>query len=136
MIRAAIAAAAVACSLAFASSACAWGTDGLYGVTDANPPPLVSFAPVGPTITYTSDRVITGLTAGDGVVGMDVSPRDGGLFLLARNGTTGRLYSLDATTAAATLVGPLDADPADTTAPYTSLGDAAYGVDFNPQSNL
>jgi Ca2+-binding RTX toxin-like protein len=136
MSRAAIAAAAAAAFLALASPAQAWNTDELYGITDASPPHLVSFAPVGPAITYTSDAPISGLMLGDAVVGMDVSPRDGGLFLLARNGTTGRLYSLDAATAEATAVGTLAADPADTSAPYTSLGDAAYGVDFNPQSNL
>jgi Ca2+-binding RTX toxin-like protein len=136
MLRAAIAAAAVAAFLAFAPSAYGWNEDELYGITDANPPHLVSFAPLGPTITYTSDAPIAGLLAGDSVVGMDISPRDGGLFLLTENGTTGRLYSLDPTTADATAVGPLVADPADASAPYTGLSDSAYGVDFNPQSNL
>jgi Ca2+-binding RTX toxin-like protein len=136
MFRAMIAAALTAACLAFASSAQAWGTDELYGITDANPPHLVSFAPVGPTITYTSDEEITGLAPGDLVMDMDVSPRDGGLYLLTKNGTTGRLYSLDPTTSTATAVGPLAADPADTSSPYTGLADNAYGIDFNPQSNL
>ena len=137
MLRAAIAAAALAASasLAFASSAYGWADDELYGITTA-PPHIVSFAPVGPTITYTSDRAITGLGGGDTIVGMDISPRDGGIYLLGKNGPAGTLYSLDASTAAATAVGSLVADPADTSSPYTALNDSTYGADFNPQSNL
>jgi hypothetical protein len=136
MIRAAIAAAAVAASLAFASSAYGWADDELYGITNQSPRHLVSFTPVGPTIGYTSDRAITGVAGGDTIIGMDVSPRDGGIYLLAKNGSAGTLYSLDASTAAATAVGQLVADPADTSAPYNGLNDSTFGIDFNPQSNL
>jgi Ca2+-binding RTX toxin-like protein len=138
MIRAAIAAAAVAASLAFASSAYGWVDDELYGITDVNPPHLVSFAPgmTGTTLPFTTDQAITGLMAGDSVVGMDTSPRDGSIWVLTRNGTTGGLYTLDPTTAKATSVGPLDAEPTDASSAYAGLHDVAYGVDFNPQSNL
>jgi Ca2+-binding RTX toxin-like protein len=135
MLRAAIAAAAVAAFLAFASSAYGWADDELYGITTA-PPHLVAFSPIGPTITYTSDRAISGLAAGDSIVGMDISPRDGGIYLVGKNASVGTLYSLDPSTAAATPVGTLAADPADTTSPYNGLNDSTYGVDFNPQSNL
>jgi Ca2+-binding RTX toxin-like protein len=117
------------------ATAGAWNDDELYGITAGATPHLVSFAPVNP-ITFEEDAPISGLTAGDTVMGMDVSPRDGGLYLLTQNGTVGRLYSLDASAADATPVAQLTADPADTTAPYTGLTDIAYGVDFNPQSNL
>src|SRR4051812_1649183 len=120
MLRAAIAAAAVAASLAFATSAQAWGTDELYGITTANPPHLVSFDPVGPTIALTSDEAINGLV--DPVVGFDISPRDGGLYVVTKDGTgVAKLYNLDPTTADATLIDQLTADPTDASSPYTTL---------------
>jgi uncharacterized protein DUF4394/Calx-beta domain-containing protein/hemolysin type calcium-binding protein/thrombospondin type 3 repeat protein len=125
---------ALAC-LALAAPAMA--ADHLYGITTASPPHLVAFEAVAP-IVYTSDREITGLT--DPVVGMDVSPRDGGIYVVTKDGGgIAKLYSLDATTAAATLIGTLAADPADVTAPYATLvvpGGTGLGTDFNPQSNL
>src|SRR3954447_9118609 len=106
------------------ASAGAWNDDELYGITAANPPHLVEFAPVGPTIVFDSDVPITGLLGGDAVVGMDISPRDGGIYLLTKNGTLGRIYALDASTADATKVADLAADPADVTPPmYTGLTD-------------
>src|SRR3954447_5517605 len=138
MSRLALGVAVAAALLAFIlpASAGAWNDDELYGITAGPTPRLVSFAPVNP-IAFEEDKPISGLMVGDAVVGMDVSPRDGGLFLLTQNGTVGRLYSLDPSTADATPVAAqLTADPADTTAPYTGLTDIAYGVDFNPQSNL
>src|SRR4051812_6561769 len=139
MFRAAIAAAAAAASLMlFASSAQAWGTDELYGITTDPTPHLVSFEPVGPTITLTSNEAINGLT--DPVVGFDISPRDGGMYVVTKDGSgVAKLYNLDPTTADATLIGTLTADPADATSPYTTLTVAAgqgLGADFNPQSNL
>src|SRR3954447_14643740 len=138
MSRLALGVAVAAALLAFIlpASAGAWNDDELYGMTAGPTPRLVSFAPVNP-IAFEEDKPISGLMVGDAVVGMDVSPRDGGLFLLTQNGTVGRLYSLDPSTADATPVAAqLTADPADTSAPYTGLTDIAYGVDFNPQSNL
>ena len=140
MKRAAIAAAAVAASLAFATSAYGWNTDELYGITAANPPHLVSFAPVGPTITFSSDEAITGLGASDVVVGFDISPRDGGMYVLTKEGLSGsqigRLWSLDPSTGSATLIGQLTALAGDTTSPYQgTLDGTAFGVDFNPQTN-
>jgi Ca2+-binding RTX toxin-like protein len=138
MLRAAIAAAAVAASLAFATSAQAWGTDELYAITEATPPTqphLISFAPVDP-ITITSDELISGLGSDDAVVGLDISPRDGGLYILTHDSTNNlKLWALDASTGVATAIGQLTAAPGD---PYLSGMEtaASYGVDFNPQSNL
>jgi hypothetical protein len=129
-----LAAVAVAC-LAFVTPAMAWNTDELYGITTASPPHLVSFEPLGPTIDLSDDGAILGLT--DPVVGFDISPRDGGMYLVTRSGTgVGNLFSLDPTTMSTTPIGQLTADPADTTLPYTTLITASYGADFNPQSNL
>src|SRR4051812_34248146 len=103
-------AAVVAAWLAFASPAGAWNTDELYGITTANPPHLVSFEPSGPTIDLSDDGEILGLT--DPVVGFDISPRDGGMYLVTRSGTgVGNLFSLDPTTSVATPIGQLTATP-------------------------
>ena len=136
-LRVIVLTAVAAClALIVPATAGAWNDDELYGITAANPPHLVSFAPVGPTITYEEDKAISGLAGGDSVVGMDISPRDGGIYLLTKNGTLGRLYALEASSGDATAVADLTADPADTSAPFNGLTDIAYGVDFNPQSNL
>jgi Ca2+-binding RTX toxin-like protein len=124
-------------ALAVASPAQAWNQDELYGITAGATPRLVAFAPVGPPIVFDSNVPITGIPSTETIVGMDISPRDGGLFVLTKDGSNvGRLYALDATTADAALVGILVADPADNSAPYSGLTDTAYGVDFDPQSNL
>src|SRR3954470_21958830 len=133
MIRGAFALAIATLCLAFTAPAEAWNTDELYGITAATPPHLVSFAPVFP-IALSSDEAISGLT--DPVVGFDISPRDGGMYVLTddANGLA-KLYSLDPTTTTATLIGPLAAAPGD---PYTKLDVPAgtgVGTDFNPQSN-
>jgi hypothetical protein len=135
MSRTAIALVIAAACLAFTASAHAWGTDELYGITTHGTPHLVSFDPVGPgTIALTSDQVISGLT--DTVVGFDISPRDGGMYVLTDDGSgVGKLFSLDSTTATATAIGTLAPAPGD---PYTALPNptTSFGTDFNPQSNL
>src|SRR3954452_15906065 len=94
------AAVVVACLLS-AGPGRAWNTDELYGITTASPPHLVSFEPLGPTIDLSDDGEIFGLT--DPVVGFDISPRDGGMYLVTRSNTgVGNLFSLDPTTSVAT----------------------------------
>jgi Ca2+-binding RTX toxin-like protein len=117
---------AIAALLAFAAPASA--ADHMYGLTNATPPHLVTFESDTPG-TLTSDRLITGFVGSGSelVAGMDVSPRDGGLYALTQDAGTGRLYALDPANAKLTLVGQL----AGTTLPST-----AYGVDFIPPSNL
>jgi Ca2+-binding RTX toxin-like protein len=137
MLRAAIGVATAAVCLVLAATAEAWNTDELYGITTGSPPHLVSFEPVAP-IVLTSDQAIVGLS--DPVVGFDISPRDGGLYVVTKSNTgVANLFSLDTTTMAATLIGQLTADPADTSSPYTTLNlnaGSGLGADFNPQSNL
>src|SRR5438105_381258 len=127
MLRRAAIGLVVAACLACAAPAVA--ADHLYGITDAPTPHLVTFEAVAP-IGLTSDRAIGGLGLGETVVGMDVSPRDGGLYVLTNNSGVGHLYSLDPSTAAATSIGQLTADPTDMTAPYTNLTAGSYGTDF------
>ncbi|MCI0456098.1 MAG: DUF4394 domain-containing protein [Gemmataceae bacterium] len=68
---------------------------------------------------------ITGLQDGEQIVGIDVRPATGGLYGVGiTGGNTGRLYLIDPTTGAATLVGP---------GPFsTTLTGTNFGVDFNP----
>lgn len=73
---------------------------------------------------YTFDpRVVTGLQAGETLVGVDIRPATGQLYGL---GSTSRLYLIDTNTAVATSV---------SLAPFTpalQAGATAFGFDFNP----
>lgn len=89
---------------------------------------LMAFDPAAPN-TVTATTPITGLTAGDQVLGIDFRPKDGLLYALASGG---RLYTVDPSNGAATLRATLAADPTDTTAPYAGLTAPRYTVDFNP----
>jgi hypothetical protein len=82
--------------------------------------------------TIRTNVAITGLAAGENLVGIDFRPADG---LLYGVGSTGRLYTIDTTTAIATLKSTLSADATDTTLPYTALTGAQFGVDFNPTAD-
>jgi hypothetical protein len=81
---------------------------------------------------------ITGLAAGDVVIGLDRRPANGSLVLVANGngggdgGSIGRLYTLDARSGQATLLSTLAADPADVTAPFAGFSGTAFGTDFNP----
>ena len=92
---------------------------------------LVSFNRDAPGTVRTSVAV-TGLQAGDNLVGIDYRPADG---LLYGVGSSGRIYTLNPETGVATLKSTLSADPADTSAPYTALAGTGFGVDFNPAAD-
>lgn len=64
---------------------------------------------------------ITGLQAGENIHAIDIRPADGQLFAL---GSTSRLYTINTTTGAATLVGSGAFTPA--------IGGSVFGFDFNP----
>src|SRR5690348_3325125 len=84
-------------------------------------PALYTFDINAPT-AFTGLQVITGLGAGETLVGADFRPATGQLFALTRDAAgAGKLYTINVNTAAATLVAPLAADPTDSTNPYTSL---------------
>jgi hypothetical protein len=89
---------------------------------------LVSFNRGAPGKLCTSAS-ITGLGAGENVLGIDIRPADGALYAL---GSAGKVYTLDTATGAATLKSTLMADAADTTAPFTALYGTDFGVGFNP----
>jgi len=90
----------------------------IFGVTAANN--LVRFNSATPG-TIDSTVAITGLQAGETVLGIDVRPVTRQLYAL---GSTGRLYILNRTTAAATQVG---------SGTFAVLLDGtSFGFDFNP----
>jgi hypothetical protein len=92
---------------------------------------LVAFDPKAPN-TITATTPITGLGAGETVIGIDVRPKDGLLYALTG---AARLYTVDPGTGAATLKVTLAADPADATAPFTALTGTVFSVDFNPAAD-
>ncbi len=95
---------------------------------------LVSFLPSTPG-TIRSLNAITGLQAADVIRGIDFRPATQDLVALASGAApagSARLYRIDTTTAAATLLNTLAADPADVTTPYATLMGTFFGVDFNP----
>jgi 3D (Asp-Asp-Asp) domain-containing protein len=103
----------------------------VFAITAANR--LISFSPANPSV-FSSAVTISGVTGS--IVGMDFRPANGLLYVLANEGGTGRLYTLNTASGAATLVSTLSApslpDPATCPGGYTALQGGAFGVDFNP----
>lgn len=136
----------LASSIAAALAACGGSDDDDKMATppSATPPPaavtagdvviltasnrLVSFDRATPATARTTVAV-TGLQAGENLVGIDYRPADG---LLYGVGSSGRIYTLNPETGAATLKATLSGDAGDTSAPYTALAGTDFGVDFNP----
>lgn len=97
------------------------GAAQIFGVSAANN--LVRFNSAAPG-TIISTIPISGLAAGETILGMDFRPKDGTLFAL---GSTSRLYLIDYTSnlSAAT------ATPVGSAGAFT-LNGTAFGFDFNP----
>ena len=88
-----------------------------YAVDNANN--LMIFNPYSPSTPIS--KPITGLQSGENVLGLDMRPVNGQLYAL---GSTSRLYTINASSGAATVVG---------TAPFTTaLSGTQFGFDFNP----
>ncbi|HWS85406.1 MAG TPA: DUF4394 domain-containing protein [Pyrinomonadaceae bacterium] len=98
----------------------------LYGVNVANQ--LIRFRSTAPG-TLELQVAITGLQPGESIMGIDFRPANRQLYAL---GNSGRLYTLDTVTGAATLVAQLAADPADSSAPFAGLSGTEFGFDFDP----
>ncbi|WP_426074355.1 DUF4394 domain-containing protein [Janthinobacterium sp. DSP2-3-3] len=98
----------------------------VFVLTNSNK--LLSFDRATPATIRTAVTV-TGLQAGENLLGIDFRPADGQLYGV---GSTGRIYTLNGVTGAATLKASLAADAADATSPYTALAGTEFGVDFNP----
>jgi hypothetical protein len=103
------------------------GTTGdVFALTASNK--LLSFNRDTPASVRTS-AAITGLQGGENLVGIDYRPVDGLLYAVA---SSGRIYTINTSTGAATFKATLAADAADTTAPFTGLAGTEFGLDFNP----
>jgi hypothetical protein len=89
---------------------------------------LISFNRDTPTAIRTTVAV-SGLTAGENLVGIDYRPADGLLYGFT---SLARVVTIDTATGAATVKSTLVADTTDTTAPYAALSGTEFGVDFNP----
>ena len=111
--------AAAALGLALTGAGTASAAETVYGLTAGDK--LVTFSSDRPGSTSTA-VAITGLLAGETLVGVDVRPATGQLYGVGKLGTDGRLYRIDTVTGAATRI---------TTTPFTLTG-TDFGVDFNP----
>ncbi|MEO8019518.1 MAG: DUF4394 domain-containing protein [Pseudomonadota bacterium] len=99
-----------------------------FGVTSTGR--LVTFDRADPALD--TAIAITGLAAGETVVGIDTragGATPGELYAL---GSSGKLYIINATTGVATLKSTLAADAGDTTDAFTALSGAEFGIDFDP----
>ncbi len=102
----------------------------LIGLNNTNQ--LITFDSASPG-TISATIAITGLGAGETVVGIDFRAATGELYGLTIDGSNaGKLYAIDATTGAASGSVALAADPADATSPFTALSGTNFGLDFNP----
>lgn len=125
-------------------AACGGGGDDLPVVVTPTPPAavlsntvaltasnrLISFARTAPqTITSTSP-VITGLQAGETLVGMDYRPANGLLYAV---GSSGAVYQLDPLTGVAS--NRIALTSAATGNAAIVLTGTSFGVDFNPQAD-
>ncbi|MEJ7638956.1 MAG: DUF4394 domain-containing protein, partial [Singulisphaera sp.] len=102
----------------------------IVGLTSDNR--LLTFDSLSPG-TITNTATITGLQAGESLVGIDLRPRNGTIYGLGRSSTgAGSIYTLAAGTGIATRIAGLTANATDLTNPFTVLQGTAFGVDFNP----
>ena len=92
---------------------------------------LRSFSPSTPA-TLSAPVRISGLNAGESVLGIDFRPSNARLYALT---STGRLLTVDPTTGAATAGATLSADATDMTARYAGLNGTSFVVDFNPAAD-
>jgi hypothetical protein len=90
----------------------------VFAVTAGNN--LISFNQTTPSAIIKTSA-ITGLQAGENIVGIDFRPRTGQLFAAS---SQSRVYTIDPATGAATQVGTMPLSPA--------LNGVSFGFDFNP----
>ncbi len=90
----------------------------IFGVTTTNG--LVRFDSASPNNILINVATITGLQAGENILGIDFRPANGQLYAL---GSTSRLYTINPRTGVATQVGAAGA--------FTLMG-TDFGFDFNP----
>ncbi|HEY7183139.1 MAG TPA: DUF4394 domain-containing protein, partial [Blastocatellia bacterium] len=102
-------------------------TQGNFIVALAANNQLLQFSASAPGAIITATSV-TGLKAGELLAGIDYRPATGQLYALGVSGASGRLYTINTLTGAATMVGTAFTLPQ---AAGTGAG-KEYGFDFNP----
>jgi hypothetical protein len=111
----------------------------VYGVTADNK--LVRISLADPSmVTAVFDPMlmpqvdtITGLSAGEHLVGVDVRP---GSNVMYGVGSLGSIYTVNSSTARANPQGPITAEPTDSSNPFSALSGTSFGVDFNPTATV
>lgn len=88
-----------------------------YAISSSNS--LLIMNPNTAAVSFT--KPVTGLQPSENLLGLDMRPATGQLYAM---GSSNRLYTINAGTGAATMVG--------TTEFYTSLSGSDFGFDFNP----
>ncbi len=114
-------------------------TTNVFGITTDNK--LVRISLNDPSmVTVISDPelmppvdTITGLAAGEHLIGIDV--RSGGAIMYGL-GSNGGIYSVNGSVARANLLGTLTADPMDASSPFSMLSGTSFGFDFDPTNNV
>lgn len=106
---------------------------GTFGAaTQANAEPIVGLNTTNQIFTFDSNApgttsapvTITGIAAGDVIVGIDRRPTNGLLYAVGQGaGGTGRVYTINATTGVVTSTTQITG---------TTLAGTSFGVDFNP----
>jgi len=106
----------------------------LYGLTTTNR--IVTFT-TGFSVLATNDVAVTGLGAGEQLIGIDRRPRTGDLYGVGKSGTAGKLYTVNPTTGVATFVANLVAAPtaASPRGGPIALSGTEFGFDFNPMAD-
>lgn len=114
--------AALACMLVFTIAASNLSAQKIFALTGSN---LVSFDAASPSATSMIGAV-SGISAGQMLVGIDFRPQTGELYGMGYNASTGetRLYTINQTTAAATAIGTAAINLA------PNMGEITF--DFNP----
>ena len=112
-------AATVAACLVGAVAAAPAPAETIYAITEQSN--LLRFESNSPG-TIDASVPVTGLQGGESIFGIDFRPSSGQLYAV---GSMGRIYTIDTTTGAATLVGQLS----------VALSGTEFGVDFNPVAN-
>jgi hypothetical protein len=135
-LKTALATSAVALGVVLPASGAAADGAGttLYGLTTTNR--IVTLNTALPVFA-SNDVAVTGLSAGEQLIGIDRRPKNGVLYGVGKLGTAGRLYTVDPATGAASFVASLVTAPTVVGGPRTpiALTGTEFGFDFNPAAD-
>ena len=103
----------------------------LYGLTTTNR--IVTFS-TGFSVLATNDVAVSGLGAGEQLIGIDRRPKTGALYGVGKAGSAARLYTINPSSGAAAFVAGLVAAPTASSGRGgpIALSGTEFGFDFNP----